>query len=60
MLYDNLDVQKDNLRENERRDKKLPRDTVVDEYDNNYRWNDENMGRYAALIQTIRRGLDVE
>jgi len=60
VLYDNLEFNNTQLRENERREDRVPpRTTVMDEYEDHYRWNTENLGRasIAKLVSTIKRGL---
>jgi len=64
VLYDNLEFNNQQQRINDTRDnEKIPGDqlTVMDEYDINYRWTDENLGRetITSSVKSVIKGLSI-
>ena len=60
VLYDNLEFDKSQLRDNEREQQGVPpSNTVMEEYNNNYYWSTENLGRASinALVSIVKGGL---
>ena len=59
VLYDNLEFNNVELRDVKNEEKSVSTTpTVMEEYENDYRWNDENMGRVdiSTLISVVKRG----
>jgi len=60
VLYDNLEFNHTNFKDDEREQAKTkPESTVMEEYEDNYYWSDTNMGRagIASLVAIVKRGL---
>ena len=59
MLYDNLEFDNQQQRANDYKETRIDSNTVLDQYDINYRWNDENLGREInTSLNSILDGLN--